>query len=436
SLQGVAAAQAAGIQVLITDHHLAGAELPSAEAIVNPNQPGDSFASKSLAGVGVIFYLMLALRSHLRDTAWFARQDINEPNLASLLDLVALGTVADVVGLDANNRILVSQGLARMRQGHCCEGIKALCQVSARERQRLSTGDLAFALAPRLNAAGRMEDMSLGIECLLTEDADTALVIAQQLNDLNLQRREVEGQMQEEAMLILDHLEVDGDHLPAAICLYDPDWHQGVIGILASRIKERFYRPVIIFADAGDGQLKGSARSIPGLHIRDALDAVASAQPGLITRFGGHAMAAGLSLEADCLEDFASALQSQVAARLRPEDLQADLYSDGELAEEELDLRLAQTLRYASPWGQGFPAPSFHGEFELISRRIVAGKHLKLQLCFRGGQQLFEAIAFNVTDEEWPPSVSSVRAVYGLDENVYAGRHSLQLMIEYIQPLA
>lgn len=436
SLDGVAAAQAAGIKVLITDHHLAGAQLPTAEAIVNPNQPGDLFASKSLAGVGVIFYTMLALRSHLRETGWFAQQSITEPNLASLLDLVALGTVADVVGLDHNNRILVSQGLARMRQGQCCEGIKALCEVSGREFQRLNSSDLGFALAPRLNAAGRMEDMSLGIECLLSEDAETARALALQLNDLNLQRREVEGQMQEEAMAILEQLEVEESELPAAICLYDPDWHQGVIGILASRIKERFYRPVIIFADAGDGQLKGSARSIPGLHIRDALDAVASTQQGLITRFGGHAMAAGLSLNAGSLEAFQLALQTQVAATLRPEDLQADLYSDGELAEKEMDLSLAQTLRYAAPWGQGFPAPSFHGEFQIISRRIVGHKHLKLQLRLHDGKQIFDAIAFNVTDEEWPASITSVRAVYGLDENIYAGQHSLQLMIEHLQPLS
>ena len=435
SNEGVAVAQAAGIQVLITDHHLPGRQLPAAEAIVNPNLNDDGFASKSLAGVGVIFYVMLALRSELRQSGWFEQSAIPEPNLAQLLDLVALGTVADVVSLDRNNRILVSQGMARMRRGECNEGIKALSEVAGRELARLHTGDLGFALAPRLNAAGRMEDMSLGIACLLSDDPSRALELAQRLNELNLERREVEAQMQQEALAILAHLELAPETLPSALCLYDAQWHQGVIGILASRIKDRYYRPVIVFAETGEGELKGSARSIPGLHIRDALDRVASLYPGLITRFGGHAMAAGLSLATDALVPFEQALQQVVSDLLDESTLEQVLLTDGALAEQELSLELARELRYGCVWGQGFPAPSFVGDFELVSRRIVGSRHLKMQLRIAGGEQIFEAIAFNHTDAAWPASVKSVRAVYGLDENIYAGRHSLQLMVEYLQPL-
>jgi len=436
SIDGVAAANEHNIRVLVTDHHLQGSELPAAAAIVNPNQQGDSFPSKNLAGVGVIFYVMLALRAVLREDGWFEQQNIPEPNLATLLDLVALGTVADVVPLDHNNRILVAQGLARIRQGKCCPGISALIKAGKRQQQNLVASDLGFAVGPRLNAAGRLEDMSLGIECLLTDDANKAAELARQLDSLNVERRQIENEMKDEAMLTLDAMELnESEDLPVGLCLFEPDWHQGVIGILASRIKDRLHRPVIAFAQADETTIKGSARSIPGLHIRDALDAVAAHHPGLLSKFGGHAMAAGLTLDADQFDRFSAAFDEEVRRYLGPEDLQREILSDGSLGEDELNLTVADVLRSGGPWGQGFPEPIFDGVFRLVSRRIVGDRHLKLVLQLPGNELAIDAIAFNTVDTDWPENVEKVELAYRLDVNEFNGRRTAQLMVEHIRPL-
>ena len=442
SIDGVAAANARGIRVLVTDHHLQGHELPAAAAIVNPNQQGDAFPSKNLAGVGVIFYVMLAVRARLREQGVFTDSQNTGagPNLAELLDLVALGTVADVVPLDHNNRILVGQGLARIRAGKCSAGIAALISMAKRNPSTLAASDLGFALGPRLNAAGRLDDMSLGIELLLTDDPARALELAQRLDGLNHERRQIENEMKEEAMLILDEMELDASsdenaELPVGLCLIEPHWHQGVIGILASRIKDRLHRPVIIFAQADDGSIKGSARSVPGLHIRDALDAVAAGNPGLLTKFGGHAMAAGMSLALEDFERFREAFDAEVRRHLSPEDLRREILSDGELADDELNLDLAEALRAGGPWGQGFPEPMFDGVFDLVSKRIVGEKHLKLVLRPEGGEQAIDAIAFNTVDDDWPVGVGQVELAYRLDVNEFNGKRSAQLMVEHIVPL-
>lgn len=433
SLEGVAAAQAAGLKVLVTDHHLPGAQLPAADAIVNPNQPGCEFPSKALAGVGVMFYVLLALRAHLRSNGWFAQQNIQEPNLAELLDLVALGSVADVVPLDANNRILVHQGLARIRAGRARPGLQAILNVARRDHRRLVSTDLGFIVGPRLNAAGRLDDISLGIECLLCEDADGALWRAQQLEQLNQDRKHIEQSMQREALVQLKDLPLD--NLPFGLCLFEPEWHQGVIGILASRMKERYHRPVIAFADAGEGLLKGSARSIPGLHIRDTLDAVAARFPELISKFGGHAMAAGLSLQAVHYEAFAKAFDAEVRRQLTADDLTGRIYSDGCLAAHEFDLQLAQQLRHAGPWGQRFPEPLFHGDFKIISQRLVGEKHLKLVLQSAQNAPALDAIAFNIDLDVWPnPTIHHAQVAYTLDINEFRGNQSLQLMVSSISP--
>lgn len=436
SIAGVEAARCHGMRVLVTDHHLAGATLPAADAIVNPNQPGDGFASKNLAGVGVIFYVMLALRAHLRDIGWFAEAGIPEPNMGRLLDLVALGTVADVVPLDSNNRILVEQGIRRIRAGHCCAGIQALLQVAGRSMSRLVASDLGFAVGPRLNAAGRLEDMALGIECLLSDDPAAALAMAERLDQLNRERRDIESEMREQALAEIAALQLRPEDagLPYGLCLYDPGWHQGVIGIVASRIKEHLHRPVIAFAPAGEGQLKGSARSVHGLHIRDALDAVAAHNPGLIDKFGGHAMAAGLSLAADRLETFKTAFDTEVRRQLSAADLQGVVWSDGELEEEHLCLDLAERLRAAGPWGQGFPEPTFDGDFEVMERRVVGERHWKMVVRLRRGSVCVDAIAFNALDRGWPEA-RDVRLAYRLDVNEYRGMCAPQLVIEHIDPL-
>ena len=432
SVDGVAAANAAGLPVLVTDHHLPGAELPAAAAIVNPNQPGCAFPSKALAGVGVIFYVLLALRAKLREQGWFTEQR-PEPNLAELLDLVALGTVADVVSLDANNRILVHQGLARIRAGRARAGLKAVLEVAGREAQRISSTDLGFILGPRLNAAGRLDDMSLGIECLLADDSAVARDMAIQLDQLNQDRKAIEQGMQREALAKLKDLTLDD--LPFGLCLFEPDWHQGVIGILAARLKERYFRPAIAFADAGDGVLKGSARSVAGLHIRDALDAVAAANPGLISKFGGHAMAAGLSLPQENFPAFAAAFDAEVRRLLTADDLTGRLLSDGQLVAEEFDLPLAHALRQAGPWGQHFPEPLFEGKFDIVQQRLVGEKHLKLLLRTECGTQTLDGIAFNIDLERWPnPNVRQVSLAFKLDVNEFRGRESVQLLISHIAP--
>ena len=433
SLEGVARARAAGIRVLITDHHLPGASLPAADAIVNPNQPGDTFPSRSLAGVGVAFYLAMALRSHLREQGWFTRQAIAEPNLAAYLDLVALGTVADVVPLDRNNRLLVRQGLLRIRAGHCRPGIRALLKVAGRNPSRVVASDFGFAAGPRLNAAGRLDDMSLGIECLLSDSESRADTLAQQLDALNRERREIETDMKADAMQHLDAMQLDRNDLPAGFCLYDTGWHQGVIGILASRIKEQFHRPVIVFADAGEGELKGSARSIPGLHIRDALDAVAARHPGLVKKFGGHAMAAGLSLETVKLNAFRKAFIAELETQLDEDALTGVLETDGELQPDDFSLELSELLRDAGPWGQGFPEPLFDGLFKVLSVRVVGERHLKLSLRPRDGGPMLDAIAFGQAERFVPDKGSQVRAVYRLDSNEYRGMLSLQLVIEWLE---
>ena len=431
SVEGVAAAKAAGLTVLITDHHLPGPELPAADAIVNPNQPGCEFPSKALAGVGVMFYLLLALRAKLRELNWFAERSLAEPNLAELLDLVALGSVADVVPLDANNRILVHQGIARIRAGRARAGLRAVLEVAGRDYSRINSTDLGFILGPRLNAAGRLDDMSLGIECLLCEDQALARDMAQQLDELNKDRKTIEQGMQREALAQLKDLPLAD--MPFGLCLFEPDWHQGVIGILASRLKERYHRPAIAFADAGEGLLKGSARSVPGLHIRDALDAVAAKHPGLISKFGGHAMAAGLSLPQEHYGAFAAAFDAEVRRQLNEDDLTGRLLSDGQLSVTEFNLELAKALRHAGPWGQHFPEPLFHGVFQVLQQRLVGEKHLKLVLKSECGSLELDGIAFNVDRETWPnASVRWVELAYKLDVNEFRGRESVQLMVAHL----
>jgi len=375
--------------------------------------------------------VMLALRARLRQQGWFARQQLPEPNLAQFLDLVALGTVADVVPLDHNNRILVQQGLLRMRAGCCLPGIQALLEIGGRNLSRVIATDLGFVVGPRLNAAGRLDDMSVGIECLLTDDVAAARSMAAQLDALNRDRREIESDMQAQAMQAIEALELDDARLPVGLCLFDPDWHQGVIGILAARIKESFHRPVIAFARSGAGELKGSARSVPGLHIRDALDAVAARHPGLVARFGGHAMAAGLTLAEDDYPAFAQAFDAEVARHLSRDDLDTLICSDGELAEQELSLDTAQLLRDASPWGQGFPAPLFDGDFAIVGQRVVGQRHLKLTVQPAGGARQIDAIAFNTA--ELPPGCRQARLAYRLDVNEFRGLVSPQLVIEHIE---
>ncbi|SEE59644.1 single-stranded-DNA-specific exonuclease RecJ [Pseudomonas coleopterorum] len=431
SVEGVAAAKAAGLQVLVTDHHLPGHELPAADAIVNPNQPGCEFPSKNLAGVGVIFYVLMALRARLRELGRYAQ--VAQPNIGELLDLVALGSVADVVPLDANNRILVHQGLERIRAGRARPGIKAILEVARREAARITSTDLGFILGPRLNAAGRLDDMSLGIECLLSTDLPSAQTIASQLDGLNQDRKSIEQGMQREALTQLKDLAVES--MPFGLCLFDAQWHQGVIGILASRLKERYHRPTIAFADAGDGLLKGSARSVQGFHIRDALDAVAASHPQLISKFGGHAMAAGLTLPQENFPAFCEAFDAQVRSQLCEEDLTGRLLSDGTLGVEEFHLELARALRNAGPWGQHFPEPMFHGVFQLVEQRVVGERHLKVTLKTECGSVSLDGIAFGVDREVWPdPSVRWVQLAYKLDLNEFRGRETVQLLITHIEP--
>ncbi|KRW59327.1 single-stranded-DNA-specific exonuclease RecJ [Pseudomonas sp. TTU2014-080ASC] len=432
SVEGVAAAKAAGLRVLVTDHHLPGPELPAADAIVNPNQPDCGFPSKSLAGVGVMFYVLLALRARLRTMGWFTAQR-PEPNLGELLDLVALGSVADVVPLDANNRILVHQGLARIRAGRARPGLRAILEVAGRDHRRITSTDLGFILGPRLNAAGRLDDMALGIECLLCEDPDLARDMAVQLDELNQDRKAIEQGMQREALAQLKDLPLDD--MPFGLCLFEPDWHQGVIGILASRLRERYHRPTIAFADAGNGELKGSARSVPGFHIRDALDAVAARHPQLISKFGGHAMAAGLSLPESHFGAFAVAFDAEVRRQLTEDDLTGRLLSDGSLSINEFHLPLAKELRNAGPWGQHFPEPLFHGVFQLVQQRIVGERHLKVVLKTECGSLQLDGIAFGVDRDVWPnPNVRWVELAYKLDVNEFRGQETVQLMIAHISP--
>ena len=422
SIEGVAAARALGIDVLITDHHLPGPELPATALIVNPNQAGCAFPSKHLAGVGVMFYVLVALRALLRERGRLAD---GGPNLAALLDLVALGTVADVVRLDQTNRILVGQGLRRIRAGRAQPGVRALLAVAGRDPAQATTYDLGFVAGPRLNAAGRLADMSIGIGCLLADDEERALDAAGQLDRLNRERREIEATMQQEALLGLDEVVADDAY---TLCLYRPEWHQGVVGIVASRLKDRFHRPVVVFAPASNGELRGSGRAIPGFHLRDALDLVARRAPGTIFRFGGHAFAAGLSIPEDGLARFAEEFERVARERIPSSALRKTLETDGELGGRELTLDLADDLS-ARIWGQGFPAPLFDGEFTVVEQRIVGGEHIRAVLS-REGRRL-DAIAFRASG----PLPASLRAAYRPERNEFQGLASLQLVLEHWEPV-
>ena len=432
SHEGVDAANALGIDVLITDHHLPAETLPSAAAIVNPNVAGDVFSSKSIAGVGVIFYVMIALRAKLRAVSWFDPASRAEPNLGELLDFVALGTVADVVSLDRNNRVLVSQGLARIRAGRCHPGIQALLEVGGRELERVTASDLSFAVAPRLNAAGRLDDMALGIECLLSDDAAAAARYAQTLDQLNRERREIEATMRTDAEEILASVLPDESAHVNGLCLFDERWHSGVVGILAGRLKERFNRPTIVFAPDPMGGLKGSARSVKGVHIRDVLDSVASKNPGLIDKFGGHAMAAGVTLAQAKFEAFREAFDAEIANLLDGSTREHLLLSDGALAAPELSCEFAERLRSAGPWGQAFAEPIFDDEFRVQSARRVGSRHIKLRLCVRDGTEL-DAIAFNaLSDDDAEVAVGPfIHAAYRLDVDTFRGNKRLQLIVEH-----
>ncbi len=445
SIKGVEQAKAQGCKVIITDHHLPAKELPDADAIINPNQRGDEFPSKNLAGVGVIFYLMLSVKSSLHKQGYFADNNLPEPNLTELLDLVALGTVADVVPLDQNNRILVEQGLRRMRGNKACEGIQALFRIGKRNIRNAVSSDLGFACGPRLNAAGRMDDMSLGIECLLSNDPQQAMDLASALDDLNIERRATEDSMKAEAMILLEELDDDklsGD-LPPVICLYKETWHQGVIGILAARVRERYNRPTIIFAPAdtmAEGnvitEIKGSARSISTIHIRDIFDEVATLHPHLLNKFGGHAMAAGLSLETAKLDEFTQAICDVVQSHANEDTFQEIHYSDGELQPDDFELKSADDLRYAAPWGQHFPAPVFDNRFTIVNKRLLKEKHYKLVLrpvvTAETSARTVDAIAFNIDIKSWPKEGGEVHLLYRLEVNEFRDAYSLQLMVERI----
>ncbi|HEY7873321.1 MAG TPA: single-stranded-DNA-specific exonuclease RecJ [Rudaea sp.] len=431
---GVAAAKAQGMRVIVTDHHLPGVALPDADAIVNPCVPGDEFPSKSLAGVGVMFYLLLALRSRMRESGRFAANA--EPDLSGLLDLVALGTVADLVPLDRNNRILVAAGLKRIRAGRACAGIAALFAAGKRDTARAVAGDLGFAVGPRLNAAGRLEDMTIGIECLLTDDASRASELAETLSSINAERRELQAGMVEQAQTEVHKWKMQhgDDGMPHGVVLFDPDWHHGVIGLVASKLKESLHRPVIACAPAGEngGEVKASGRSIPGFHLRDALAEVDTRHPGLISRFGGHAMAAGLSLNRADLEKFGEAFDAVARAHLQPEMLDAILLTDGELAPTDFSLDLARQLRQAGPWGQGFPEPAFDGEFAVESWKVLGETHLRMDFRHASFPQPLRAIAFGAYNGAQPPA--RVRAVYALDVNEWNGVDRLQLLIRHLEP--
>lgn len=432
---GVDAAKSHGITVVVTDHHLPGATLPNADAIVNPNQKDCAFPSKNLAGVGVIFYVMLALRSQLKTNGWFERQKINMPNMAHFLDLVALGTVADLVPLDRNNRILVYQGLKRIQAGQTVPGIPALLEMSNRDFKKVKAQDLGFAVASRLNAAGRLDDMSVGIECLLTDDSYAARRLAKTLNDFNLERRQIEKDMQVQALNIIHHYGDNAvDDLPKGLCLFNETWHQGVIGILAARMKDRFHRPVIIFAEGNDGELKGSARSIQGLHIRDVLASMSANQPELIKKFGGHAMAAGLTIAKEFLKDFTKYFDEVVSSLIDEELLKHQVITDGELEDEDFTLTVAGMLEEAGPFGQAFPEPVFDNIFRIVEQRLIADKHLKMKLALN--DKIIDAMAFFIDTNLWPNHrCELVHVAYRMDINEFRGKKTLQLLIDHMNPL-
>jgi single-stranded-DNA-specific exonuclease len=431
SIEGVEAAKQLGMRVLVTDHHLPGKELPAADAIVNPKQNGDPFPSKNLCGVGVIFYVMMALRARLRDKGWFTAQNIPQPNLANFLDLVALGTVADVVALDYNNRILIEQGLRRIRANYCCPGIRALIQVAERNQSTLVASDLAFYLGPRLNAAGRMDDMSYGIACLLSEDDFSARQHAGLMQMFNKDRRKEEAKMQQAALEMLNKLG-DVAKLPIGLCLLDENWHQGVVGILAARIKDRLHRPVIIFTHDKDDKIRGSGRSVRGVHIRDIIERISTEYPSMIAYFGGHAMAAGLTIQREQFPTFQQAFDEKVRKHLTEDELHGVILSDGTLSSADFNLELAEQIQKLTPWGHEFPEPIFEGEFELLNRRVLKNKHLKMQVRPLEGGTPIDVIAFNTVDTDWPANVTRIKLAYKLDVNIYRGFKSLQLMARMV----
>lgn len=426
SIDGVNEAHASGIKVLVTDHHLPGNELPAADVIVNPNLPDSAFPSGNLAGVGVAFYVLAALGKALEKEGRVGAAKVP----ASYLDLVALGTVADVVVLDHNNRILVEQGIRRMRAGKTVPGISALLQQAGRQVRRIVSSDLGFAVGPRLNAAGRLDDMSLGIECLLTDDFDAALKHAQTLDEINKERREIESDMRDQAFAYVDSL--DASRLPLCVCLYEADWHQGIVGLIASRVKERCHRPVIAFAKESEGFLKGSARSVTGVHVRDLLEAVSTVRPGLIEKFGGHAMAAGLTIAAGAFDEFSKLVNAQLARLYPKADFSGAILSDGPLPDTSLSLPFARELRNAGPWGSGFPEPLWSGDFLLVEQRTVGEKHLKMRVTPAAGGKPLDAIAFN---QAGPAYRGVVQLAYRLDVNEYRGVESAQLIVEQIVAL-
>lgn len=434
SIAGVKAAKDAGIKVLVTDHHLAGDELPAADAIVNPNQPGDTFPSKNLAGVGVVFYVLLAFRAFLRDKHWFESSKIEELNLARYLDIVALGTVADVVPLDKNNRILVHYGLKLIKAMKCRPGIIELLRIAKRDPVKIKSTDLGFAVGPRLNAAGRLDDMGLGIECLLADDSGKAAELAQILHSLNSDRQQVEQEMQDEALAQIESMPLENIEGSTSLCLYEPHWHQGVVGLVASRLKDKTYRPCIVFANADDGFIKGSGRSVKEVHIRDALALVDAKHPGLIDKFGGHAMAAGLSLHKDNFDEFQLAFEQAVRQILGETIMEDVVETDGSLLPEEYQLSSAELLVTAGPFGQGFAEPSFDDEFNVLNKRIVGEKHLKLTLEKEGCATPIPAIAFNVDPVLWSQPISRIKAVFRPDINDYY-QAELQLIISHLEAL-
>ncbi len=432
---GVDHAHELKIKVLITDHHLPGSVLPDADAIVNPQQHGDEFPSKCLAGVGVMFYVLSALRARLREQNWFEENNLTEPNLAHYLDLVALGSVADMVPLDRNNRILVSQGLRRIQSGQCNPGIQALLHIAGRNADAITVADLGFAIAPRLNAAGRLTDMSVGIDTLLSEEPETALALARQLDTLNRERKKIQAGMQEQALTAMSRiLAASPGDLPAGICRFHPDWHAGVVGLVAGKLKDRFHRPAIAFAREQDNLIKGSARSVMGVHIRDVLSRIATGTPGLINSFGGHAMAAGLTIQEENLEAFQSAFYNVVGEFCDNADLCSDLLTDGELPEDVLTVEFANLLQESGPWGQSFPEPCFDGEFDIINQRLLDGNHIKFTLKKNETTPVVDAIAFNVTDPVQDQQFARIHAAYRLDINDFRSRKSLQLIIEQFAP--
>ncbi len=439
SIEGVRYAKEHGLTVVVTDHHLPGSTLPNADAIVNPNLTTCQFPSKALAGVGVAFYLMMALCVHMRKVNWFAQRGMTEPKLMELIDLVALGTVADVVPLDENNRILVHQGLQRIRAGKGRPGIQALIEVAKRDARRLVASDFGFALGPRINAAGRLDDMSFGVELLLSNNIHAARRMASELDGLNQTRKEIEEGMKQEAMAFCERLQFgETSELPYGLVLFQRDWHQGVIGILASRLKEQFHRPVIAFADGGEGSIKGSCRSIPGLHMRDVLDSIDTQNPGLILKFGGHAMAAGLTIMEKDFERFSRLFDDAVKRELDESALKGIVMSDGELQPEQFSMHVAEMLRASGPWGQSFPEPLFDGEFKVLHQKLVGEKHLKLMLepLYKGHPTnvMIDGIAFNVDLRRWPDaSAKTIKLAYKLDINEFRGNQTLQLMIDHLE---